>query len=42
MGFVEFFTAEVRLVIYDMLGWEVVRLVQGRMEAGYQVVVWNG
>jgi hypothetical protein len=29
MDFVEFFTAEVRLV-------------QGRMEAGYKVVVWNG
>ncbi|MFC1543114.1 leucine-rich repeat domain-containing protein [Candidatus Neomarinimicrobiota bacterium] len=34
--------AEVTLVIYDILGREVVQLVQGRMEAGYQGVVWNG
>jgi hypothetical protein len=34
--------SNIRLVIYDLLGREVVRLVQGYMEAGYQRVVWNG
>jgi hypothetical protein len=34
--------ADVRLVVYDMLGREVVRLTQGRMEAGYHQLVWNG
>ncbi|MFC1483702.1 fibronectin type III domain-containing protein [Candidatus Neomarinimicrobiota bacterium] len=34
--------ADVMLVIYDMLGREVVRLVRGRVEAGYQQIVWNG
>jgi hypothetical protein len=34
--------ADVTLVIYDMLGREVVRLVRGRVEAGYQQIVWNG
>jgi flagellar hook assembly protein FlgD len=34
--------AEVTLVIYDMLGREVVRLVRGRVEAGYQGIIWNG
>jgi flagellar hook assembly protein FlgD len=34
--------ADVTLVIYDMLGREVVRLVRGRVEAGYQGIIWNG
>ena len=33
---------EVTLIVYDMLGREVVRLVQGRVEVGYQGVIWNG
>ena len=34
--------ADIGLVIYDMLGREVVRLAHGRMEAGYHQLVWNG
>ncbi|MFC1535696.1 FlgD immunoglobulin-like domain containing protein [Candidatus Neomarinimicrobiota bacterium] len=34
--------ADISLVIYDMLGREVVRLAPGRMEAGYHQMVWNG
>ena len=34
--------AEVTLLVYDLLGREVVRLVDGRLEAGYHRVVWNG
>ncbi|MFC1620079.1 FG-GAP-like repeat-containing protein [Candidatus Neomarinimicrobiota bacterium] len=34
--------ADVRLVIYDMLGREVVRLVRGRREAGHHQIIWNG
>ena len=34
--------ADIRLVVYDLLGREVVRLVEGRQEAGYRQVVWNG
>lgn len=34
--------AEVRLTVYDLLGREIIRLVDGRMEAGYHRVVWNG
>ncbi|MFC1483700.1 T9SS type A sorting domain-containing protein [Candidatus Neomarinimicrobiota bacterium] len=34
--------AEVMLVIYDLLGREIVQLVQDRMEAGYQQIIWNG
>ncbi len=34
--------AEVRLVVYDLMGREVARLVDGQVAAGYQRVVWNG
>ncbi|MFB0517242.1 MAG: DUF3160 domain-containing protein [Candidatus Neomarinimicrobiota bacterium] len=34
--------AAVRLVVYDLLGRVVVVLVDGRMEAGYHQVIWNG
>jgi len=34
--------AEVSLTIYDLLGREVVRLVEGRIEAGFHKAVWNG
>jgi len=34
--------AEVYLVVCDLLGREVVRLVDGRREAGYHQLVWNG
>jgi|GEM_PF-1431628 len=34
--------AEVYLVVYDLLGREVVRLVDGRREAGYYRVIWDG
>jgi len=30
------------LTVYDLLGREIIRLVDGRMEAGYHRVVWNG
>ena len=33
---------EVSLIVYDLLGREVVRLVDGYVEAGYHQVVWNG
>ncbi|MFC1483703.1 T9SS type A sorting domain-containing protein [Candidatus Neomarinimicrobiota bacterium] len=33
---------EMSLVIYDMLGREVVQLVRGRLASGYRQVVWNG
>ncbi|MCH7498171.1 MAG: choice-of-anchor B family protein, partial [Candidatus Marinimicrobia bacterium] len=32
----------VRIVIYDLLGREVVHLVNGRLEAGYHGLIWNG
>ena len=32
---------DIHIVVYDLLGREVVRLADGRLEAGYQVVVWN-
>ena len=32
---------DILMVVYDLLGREVVRLADGRLEAGYQVVVWN-
>ncbi|UCD36903.1 MAG: T9SS type A sorting domain-containing protein [Fidelibacterota bacterium] len=31
-----------RLVVYDLLGREVVRLVQQRLEAGWHQLIWNG
>ena len=31
----------VKLVIYDILGQEVIKLVNGQVPAGYQSVVWN-
>ncbi|MFQ6609127.1 MAG: FlgD immunoglobulin-like domain containing protein, partial [Fidelibacterota bacterium] len=34
--------AFVTLVVYDLLGREVKRLVNEQMEAGYQQVMWNG
>ncbi len=34
--------AEVSLLVYDMLGREVARLVTGQMEAGYHSVTWDG
>ena len=34
--------ANIRIVVYDLLGREVARLVEGREEAGYRQVVWNG
>ncbi len=33
---------KVYLVIYDILGREVARLVDGQLESGYRQVVWNG
>ncbi len=34
--------ARTRLVVYDLLGREVVRLVNEHLEPGYHAVVWNG
>ncbi|MCH7859461.1 MAG: T9SS type A sorting domain-containing protein [Candidatus Marinimicrobia bacterium] len=34
--------AQVYLVVYDLLGREVARLADGRLEAGEHRVVWNG
>lgn len=34
-------TAEVSLVVYDMLGKEIAVLVNGPLEAGYHTVLWN-
>jgi subtilisin family serine protease len=34
--------AEVELVVYDMLGRQVRSLVNGKMEAGYHSVTWDG
>ena len=34
--------ADLRIVVYDLLGREVMRLVDRRMEAGYHQLVWNG
>ncbi|MCH8838370.1 MAG: T9SS type A sorting domain-containing protein, partial [Candidatus Marinimicrobia bacterium] len=34
--------ASVRLAVYDLLGREVVRLVDGHLEAGYHQQVWSG
>ncbi len=33
---------DVRIAVYDLLGREVIRLVDGRIEQGYHQVVWNG
>jgi len=33
---------DIVLVVYDLLGREVVRLVEGHYPAGYRHVVWNG
>ncbi len=35
-------SAAVYLVVYDLLGREVARLTDGRLEAGYHSVIWNG
>ncbi|UCH62582.1 MAG: T9SS type A sorting domain-containing protein [Fidelibacterota bacterium] len=34
--------AEVYLVVYDLLGREVIRLVNEQMEPGYHQIVWKG
>ena len=34
--------SEVQIIIYDLLGREVRRLVEERKEAGYRSVVWDG
>ncbi len=34
--------AEVQLVVYDIRGREVVRLVNGRLEPAYHQITWNG
>ena len=34
--------AEVHLVVYDILGREVIQLVNKRLEPGYHQVIWNG
>jgi len=34
--------SDVTLLVYDLLGREVTRLVAGRLEPGYHAVVWNG
>jgi hypothetical protein len=34
--------APVRLLVYDVIGREVVRLVDGQWESGYHQVTWNG
>ena len=34
--------SEVLLMVYDLLGREVARLVNGAMEAGYHEVQWDG
>ena len=33
---------DIRIVVYDLLGREVVRLVDRRLEPGYHQLVWNG
>jgi len=33
---------DIHIVVYDLLGREVVRLVEQRIEAGYHQLVWNG
>jgi len=33
---------DIRMVVYDLLGREVTRLVDGYMEPGYYQVMWNG
>ena len=35
-------TTTIRIVVYDLLGREVVRLVDGYMEVGYQQAQWDG
>ena len=30
------------IIVYDLLGREVVRLVEGRLEPGYHQVLWDG
>jgi len=33
---------QVKLVIYDILGQEVVELINKRMQSGYHTIVWDG
>ena len=33
---------DIHIVVYDLLGREVVRLVDRNLEAGYHSVIWNG
>jgi hypothetical protein len=35
-------TSAVKLVVYDMLGKEMMRLVDGKLRAGTHTVTWNG
>ncbi len=32
----------VRLMVYDIMGREVIRLVDGSMDPGWQTIIWNG
>ncbi|MBA7601211.1 hypothetical protein ES703_08278 [subsurface metagenome] len=34
--------ADIKVIVYDLLGREVVRLVDKRQEAGYHLLVWDG
>ena len=34
--------ADIHIVVYDLLGRQVVHLVDGHLEAGYHQLVWNG
>ncbi len=34
--------SDVRIIVYDLLGREAVRLTNQRLEAGYHELVWNG
>lgn len=33
---------DIQIVVYDLLGREIVRLVEQRLEPGYHQLVWNG
>ena len=35
-------SGKVDLIVYDMLGREVTRLVEGTKQAGYHQVIWDG
>ncbi|MCK4579188.1 MAG: T9SS type A sorting domain-containing protein, partial [Candidatus Marinimicrobia bacterium] len=42
IGFDLSVATEVSLVVYDILGREVTRLVEGQMPAAYHRLTWNG